>query len=200
MSDKKENTPQGDSEGNARNDHNKNRNKNRNRNRNRNKQKGPAKDVKASPLSDKETAYLEEQSRLFDENVGPGELQTRSSKVLEKPTIGITCGDLNGIGFELIIKTLENKEVLDLCTPVIFSSSKVASYHKNALNKRDFNFFICNSIEDVREKKLNLINTWEDNIELNLGRPTDVSGAYALKSIDAAISAAKAGKIDAILT
>lgn len=232
MSDKKENTPQGDSEGNSRNDQNKNRNrnrnrkpkeniatsdgekasakpeeeannnrnKNRNRNRNRNKQKGPVKDVKASPLSDKESTFLQEQSEMFSENVKPGEIQARTAVVLEKPTIGITCGDLNGIGFELIIKTLENKEILDLCTPVIFSSSKVASYHKNALDKREFNFFICNSIEDVREKKLNLINTWEDNVELNLGTPTDVSGAYALKSIDAAISAAKAGKIDAILT
>lgn len=202
MSDKKENTPQGNSQGNARNEQNKNRNRNRNknRNRNRNKQKGPVKDIKASPLSEKESAFLEEQSQLFDEHIKSGELQTRSAVVLEKPTIGITCGDLNGIGFELIIKTLENKEILDLCTPVIFSSSKVASYHKNALDKRDFNFFICNSIEDIREKKLNLINTWEDNVELNLGTPTDVSGAYALKSIDAAISAAKAGKIDAILT
>ena len=202
MSDKNENIPQGDSKGNARDDDNKNRNRNRNknRNRNRNKQKGTAKNVKASPLGDKEKAYLEEQSQLFEENVRPGELQTHSAEVLEKPTIGITCGDLNGIGFELIIKTLENKQVLDLCTPVIFSSSKVASYHKNALDKSDFNFFICNSIEDVREKKLNLINTWEDNVELNLGKPTDVSGAFALKSIDAAISAAKAGKIDAILT
>ena len=156
--------------------------------------------MKASPLSDKESTFLQEQSEMFSENVKPGEIQARTAVVLEKPTIGITCGYLNGICFELIIKTLENKEILDLCTPVIFSSSKVASYHKNALDKREFNFFICNSIEDVREKKLNLINTWEDNVEMNLGTPTDVSGAYALKSIDAAISAAKAGKIDAILT
>ena len=177
-----------------------NRKKHNNKNRNRNRQKGPIKDVKASPLSDEQSKILEEQSLLFNENIKPGEIQANTADVLKKPVIGITCGDLNGIGFELIIKTLENKEVLDLCTPVVFSSSKVASYHKNALDKRDFNFFICNSIDDIREKKLNLLNSWEDNVELNLGIPTDVSGAYALKSIDAAISAAKANKIDAILT
>ena len=97
-----------------------NRKKHNNKNRNRNRQKGPIKDVKASPLSDEQSKILEEQSLLFNENIKPGEIQANTADVLKKPVIGITCGDLNGIGFELIIKTLENKEVLDLCTPVVF--------------------------------------------------------------------------------
>ena len=98
------------------------------------------------------------------------------------------------------MKTLENKEILDLCTPVVFASSKVASYHRNALEMKDFNFYLCDSLEDIKDKKANLVTTWDDNVELSLGTPTDVSGSYALKSIDAAIEAAKAGTIDAIVT
>ena len=178
----------------------KGRNKNRNRNRNRNKQKAPAKDVKAAPVSEEEANLLKEQADLFTDEINRSEAQDAQLPVFEKPTVGITCGDLNGIGFEVIIKTLENKELLDLCTPVVFASSKVASYHKNALNNKEFNFFICDDIDSIKDKKANLVNVWDDNVELNLGSPTDVSGAYALKSIDAAIEAAKAGKVDAIVT
>ncbi|HCP41801.1 MAG TPA: 4-hydroxythreonine-4-phosphate dehydrogenase PdxA [Cryomorphaceae bacterium] len=174
--------------------------RNRNRNRNRNKQKTPAKNVKAAPVSEEETQLLKDQADLFNGSVERSPLHEVQLPVFEKPTIGITCGDLNGIGFELIMKTLENKEFLDLCTPVVFASSKVASYHKNALKIKDFNFYICDSIEDIKDKKANLVTTWDDNVEMNLGTPTDVSGSYALKSIDAAIEAAKAGNIDAIVT
>ena len=137
---------------------------------------------------------------MFNTPVERSASQDVQLPVFEKPTIGITCGDLNGIGLEVIMKTLENKEILDLCTPVVFASSKVASYHRNALEMKDFNFYLCNSLEDIKDKKANLVTTWDDNVELNLGTPTDVSGSYALKSIDAAIEAAKAGKIDAIVT
>ena len=71
--------------------------------------------------------------------------------VLKKPVIGITCGDLNGVGMEVIIKTLEDKAILDLCTPVVFASSKLASYHRNAINRRDFNFHICDSVDDIHK-------------------------------------------------
>ena len=170
MSDKKENTPQSDSDSNPKNDRIKtgietvteiaianqkktllrlmgkksqlnrrrsNNNRNKNRNRNRNKQRGTVKDVKASPLSDKESTYLKEQSQMFSENVKSGEIQSRTALVLEKPTIGITCGDLNGIGFELIIKTLENKEILDLCTPVIFLQARLLPTTKMPWIKRN---------------------------------------------------------------
>ncbi len=120
--------------------------------------------------------------------------------MLTKPTVGITCGDLNGIGMEIIIKALEDERVAELCTPVVFASSKLASYHRNAIDKLDFHFNVVHSIDQIKEGKNNLVSVWEDNVELELGVPTDVSGEYALKSIDAAIEAAKAGQIHAIVT
>lgn len=174
-------------------------NSGRNRNRNR-KPKGPVKDVKAKEVSPELQEEMDRRAELNDVDFSQKPAMVIEETQLKKPVVGITVGDLNGIGMEVIIKTLENEAILDLCTPVVFGSSKLASYHRNAINKREFNFKICDSFEEVREGKNNLINVWEDNVELNMGVPTDVSGAYALKSIDAAIAAAKEGKVDAIVT
>ena len=191
----------GNKEGGNREGGNRNKNRGRGRNRNRNQNKGPVKEVKAAPVSEATQAELATQADLYDVDFNQKQPEvTHHEPVLEKPVVGITCGDLNGIGMEIIIKTLEDLAILDFCTPVVFASSKLASYHRNALNKRDFNFFICDSVEDIRQGKNNLINVWDDNVELSLGTPTDVSGSYALKSIDAAIEAAKAGHIQAIVT
>jgi 4-hydroxythreonine-4-phosphate dehydrogenase len=186
----KDNARQGESEG---------RGRGRNRNKNR-KPKGPVKEVKAGEVSEDLKQEMDKRSELSNVDFSSKELAYDEPTELVKPTIGITVGDLNGIGLEVIIKTLENESILDLCTPVVFGSGKLASYHRNAIDKRDFNFRICDTLDDVREGKNNLLSVWEDNVELHLGTPTDVSGAYALKSIDAAIEAAKEGKIDAIVT
>lgn len=175
------------------------RGRGRNRNRNR-KPKGPVKDVAAGEVSEELKQDLAQRAELSNVDFASKEFAYDEPTELVKPTIGITVGDLNGIGLEVIIKTLENEGILELCTPVVFGSGKLASYHRNAINKREFNFRLCDTLEDVREGKNNLLSVWEDNVELHLGTPTDVSGAYALKSIDAAIEAAKAGKIDAIVT
>lgn len=174
-----------------------NRNKNRNR---RDKRREPAKDVAAAPVSEEIQQQIDAQNELYDTNFEDTEVLAYDGPVLENPVIGITCGDLNGIGMELIIKTLEDERITELCTPVVFASGKLASYHRNALEKRDFSFHLCDSIDDIKEGKNNLVEVWNDNVELNLGTPTDVSGLYALKSIDAAVEAAKAGKIHAVLT
>ena len=178
------------------------RRNNRNRNRNKGKSAAPARNVKATPVSESAQSELAAQAELYANDFEMS--RSRHSEVLpdvlKKPVIGITCGDLNGVGMEVIIKTLEDKAILDLCTPVVFASSKLASYHRNAINRRDFNFHICDSVDDIHRGKNNLINVWEDNVELSLGTPTDVSGSYALKSIDAAIAAAQLGSVDAIVT
>lgn len=169
------------------------RRNNRNRNRNKGKSAAPARNVKATPVSESAQSELAAQAELYANDFEMS--RSRHSEVLpdvlKKPVIGITCGDLNGVGMEVIIKTLEDKAILDLCTPVVFASSKLASYHRNAINRRDFNFHVCDSVDDIHRGKNNLINVWEDNVELSLGTPTDVSGSYALKSIDAAIAAAQ---------
>jgi 4-hydroxythreonine-4-phosphate dehydrogenase len=118
----------------------------------------------------------------------------------QKPVIGISCGDLNGIGMEIIIKTFDNPDVLELCTPVVFASSKVASYHRNAIDKKDFNFNIVNDLEQLHSSRANLLNCWKDEVPINLGSESKISGEYALKSLDHACTALEEGKIDALVT
>ena len=166
----------------------------------RGRNKKPAKFVKAQPASEELKKSIDVQADLYDMSFDVPEVEWEGGDVLTKPVVGITCGDLNGIGMEVIIKALEDERVAELCTPVVFASSKLASYHRNAIDKRDFNFNVVDSFDQIKEGKNNLISVWEDNVELELGVPTDVSGAYAIKSIDAAIEAAKAGRIHAIVT
>ncbi len=166
----------------------------------RGRNKKPAKFVKAQPASEELKERIDVQADLYDMSFDVPEVEWEGGDVLTKPVVGITCGDLNGIGMEVIIKALEDERVAELCTPVVFASSKLASYHRNAIDKRDFNFNVVDSFDQIKEGKNNLISVWEDNVELELGVPTDVSGAYAIKSIDAAIEAAKAGRIHAIVT
>ena len=166
----------------------------------RGRNKKPTKFVKAQPASEELKENLDAQANLYDMSFDVPEVEWEGGDVLTKPVVGITCGDLNGIGMEVIIKALEDERVAELCTPVVFASSKLASYHRNAIDKRDFNFNVVDSLDQIKEGKNNLISVWEDNVELELGVPTDVSGAYAIKSIDAAIEAAKAGRIHAIVT
>ena len=166
----------------------------------RGRNKKPAKFVKAQPASEEVKERLDAQANLYDMNFDVPEVEWEGGDVLTKPVVGITCGDLNGIGMEIIIKALEDERVAELCTPLVFASSKLASYHRKVIDKRDFNFNAVDSIDQIKEGKNNLISVWEENVELELGVPTDVSGAYAIKSIDAAIEAAKAGHIHAIVT
>ncbi len=119
---------------------------------------------------------------------------------IRKPVIGITCGDLNGIGMEVIMKTFDNPEILDICTPVVFASSKVASYHRKAVNMEQFNFHIIKDFGQMTENRPNLMNSWEDEVNIELGKESDTVGAYALKSIEHACKAYLDKKIDAIVT
>lgn len=117
-----------------------------------------------------------------------------------KPVIGISCGDLNGIGMEVIMKTLSHPDIFDVCTPIVFASSKVASYHRKALEMEDFNFHILKDISDKTEGKPNLVNSWNEEVILELGKLSAVVGSYALKSLDHACSALESGQIDALVT
>ncbi len=117
-----------------------------------------------------------------------------------KPVIGITCGDLNGIGMEVIMKTFDNPEILDICTPVVFASSKVASYHRKAVNMENFNFHIIKDFGQISENRPNLMNSWDDEVNIELGKESSTVGNYALKSIEHACQAYLDKKIDAIVT
>ncbi len=117
-----------------------------------------------------------------------------------KPIIGISIGDVNGIGMELIIKSFSDPALLDLCTPVVFGSTKAASYHRNAINMRDFNFNICKDFSQVHPDRANLINIYEEEVKIEFGAISKEAGNLALASLDAACSAIEDKKIDALVT
>jgi 4-hydroxythreonine-4-phosphate dehydrogenase len=119
---------------------------------------------------------------------------------ISKPIIGITCGDLNGVGFEVIMKTLIDAQIFDFCTPVVFATSKVASYHRKALAMEEMNFHIINSPEQIHPKKSNLINCWKEDVNIEYGAITDEVGSFALRSIDEGLKAWQAGQIHALVT
>lgn len=118
----------------------------------------------------------------------------------DKPVLGITTGDINGIGLEVILKALSHRKILDICLPVIYGSSKVVSYHKNIVQLDDFNFVGQRSAERLAHEKVNVVNIWNDNVNISLGKPSDLGGRFAQQSLEAAVKDLKAGLIDAIVT
>ncbi|MBI9069450.1 MAG: 4-hydroxythreonine-4-phosphate dehydrogenase PdxA [Salinivirgaceae bacterium] len=117
-----------------------------------------------------------------------------------KVKVGITHGDINGISYEVIIKTFQDNRIFDFCTPIIYGSPKVAAYHRKALNITNFTFNSIQSISDLHPKKANLINCLDDNIRVELGKPTQMAGESALISLEKAVDDLQAGKIDVLVT
>lgn len=118
----------------------------------------------------------------------------------DKPIIGISIGDINGIGLEVILKALSHRRVLNICVPVIYGSSKVVSYHKNVVGLDELNFFGQKNAERLKFDKVNVVNCWEENVNISLGKASDVGGQYAMKSLEAAVNDLKLGLIDALVT
>lgn len=114
--------------------------------------------------------------------------------------IGITQGDINGISYEIIMKTFSDQRIYDVCTPVIYGSPKVAAYHRKALNITSFNFNSVSNISEIHPKKANLINVLGDNVRVELGKATPIAGEAALISLEYAVKDLKEGKIDALVT
>jgi 4-hydroxythreonine-4-phosphate dehydrogenase len=118
----------------------------------------------------------------------------------ERIKIGITQGDINGIGYEVIIKTLSNPDILELCTPIIYGSSKVASYHRKTLDLPDFNLNLVRNAEQAVHKRANIINVFEKEVRIELGISTEIAGQLALLSLNAAVEDLKNNRIDAVVT
>jgi 4-hydroxythreonine-4-phosphate dehydrogenase len=117
----------------------------------------------------------------------------------QKIKVGISVGDINGIGIEVILKTFEDKRMMDFCTPILFASSKVISFHKNNI-KSEVQLQGIQSLENVIDGKVNLLSITKDEVKVELGTPTKESGAFALKSLEAATLALKEGKVDLLVT
>lgn len=117
----------------------------------------------------------------------------------DKIRLGISIGDLNGIGIEVVLKTFDDVRMLDFCTPVIFGSAKTISYHKNALNLQTPIVGISN-INSIIHNKINLLNVWQESVDINLGQVSSVAGKYAYLSLKAATEALKSNNIDVLVT
>jgi 4-hydroxythreonine-4-phosphate dehydrogenase len=118
----------------------------------------------------------------------------------QKVRVGISIGDINGIGPEVIIRTLNHPRILELCTPVIYGSAKVIAYHKNVANLNSFNFSSQQSAERLNYHKVNVINCWEDTVNINLGQATEEGGRCAHIALDRSVRDLKEGHVDVLVT
>jgi 4-hydroxythreonine-4-phosphate dehydrogenase len=124
-----------------------------------------------------------------------------SSGQSRKPLrIGITHGDANGIGYEIILKTLADSRLFELVTPVVYGSSKVASYYKKVLDTADINFNIIKSADQVQDGKANLVNLFQHEIKIDIGQSTSIAGEAAFQALEAATNDMKRGLLDALVT
>lgn len=117
----------------------------------------------------------------------------------EELFIGVTLGDINGIGPEIIIKAFDDQRVSKMVTPVIFGNTKVLSYYKKAINAQDFNYFNPRA-EGFAKGKVNVVNCWEDHVDITPGQATEEGGKRALQSLEAACEALAQGKIHGVVT
>ncbi len=117
----------------------------------------------------------------------------------DKIVVGISIGDINGVGIEVILKTFEDKRMLDFCTPLLFGSSKVIAAHKKILNI-ETNIHEINSIQQIKDGEVNLLTIWKEDVMLELGSATKIGGQYAFKSLNEATKSLKKGEIDLLIT
>lgn len=113
--------------------------------------------------------------------------------------VGITQGDINGIGYEIIFKTFENTEMFEICTPIVYGSPKVAAYHRKAL-EMEIQYNAIESADEAQNGKLNIINCNDDEVHIELGTNTAEAGIAAFEALDRAVKDYQEGKIDVIVT
>jgi 4-hydroxythreonine-4-phosphate dehydrogenase len=114
--------------------------------------------------------------------------------------IGITHGDMNGIGYEIILKTLQDQRLMELYTIVVYGSSKVASYHRKVLNINDFNLNLIKKADQAHARRPNIVNIHDEEIKIDLGKSTAVAGELALLSLEAACEDLQKNIIDVVVT
>jgi 4-hydroxythreonine-4-phosphate dehydrogenase len=118
---------------------------------------------------------------------------------MSKLKIGITHGDINGIGYEVILKTLDDNRITELCTPIVYGSPKVAAYHRK-LTGTNTNLNLIGKAEDANETRVNIINCCGDEVKVDLGKSTPQAGEASFIALERATQDLKEGKIDALLT
>ena len=119
---------------------------------------------------------------------------------IDKPRIGITLGDLNGIGPEVIIKVLSDHRLMSLMTPVVYGSTKVLSFYRKLMNLEEFNYSQVKTKGQFFSKTINVVNCWEEVIDINPGQPSKQTAHAALLSLKKAVEEVKEGLIDGFVT
>lgn len=122
------------------------------------------------------------------------------SNQLQRPVIGISIGDLNGIGAEIIIKTFSDHRLLELCTPLIFASNKLINFYRKSTPELNFNYQSTKDYSRITPKQINIYNCWEEEIAIEPGKLTEIGGSYAVKSLVAAGEALRDKKIQGLVT
>lgn len=114
--------------------------------------------------------------------------------------IGITCGDVNGVGLEVIMKVFMDSRMHQICTPLIYAGNKLVSLQRKQLNLNEFQYQTVKTAEEAILRKTNVVNCWEEEVAVEFGKPSETAGRYAFLSLEAAVTDLKSGKIDAIVT
>jgi 4-hydroxythreonine-4-phosphate dehydrogenase len=117
-----------------------------------------------------------------------------------KIKVGITHGDINGIGYEVIIKALADSRIFEMCTPIVYGSSKVAAYYRKAMDNEIFTFNNINTAKESNSKRANIINCVNEEIRVELGKSTKSAGEASLAALQAAVRDLKSGDIDVVVT
>jgi len=117
-----------------------------------------------------------------------------------KPTIGITIGDFNGVGVEVIMKVFADNRILKVCKPIIYGSGKIFSKYKKILQIDNFTYHPIQAPEQSQDKKINLINCWEDNLEVEPGTVSPEAGRAAYLALARSTEDLRSRTIDAVVT
>ena len=118
----------------------------------------------------------------------------------KKIRIGITQGDTNGVGYEVIMKCFTSNDILELCAPIIYGSSKILNYHRKALGVQTTQINVTRNAGSIKEHQLNLVDLDVDDVKVELGQPSKAAGKAAFDALEAAVSDLKRGVIDVLVT
>ena len=118
----------------------------------------------------------------------------------QKPVIGFTCGDLNGIGIELIIKLLADGRIIDLCVPIVFASNKSINFYRKTLPEINFSYSAIKDFSRINPKQVNIFNCWEEEVVINPGILNETGGKYARIALHQATKALKDKNINGLVT
>src|SRR6187431_715627 len=115
-----------------------------------------------------------------------------------KVIVGISQGDINGVGLEVILKTLIEPGINEICTPVLFSSQKTVSYYRKVLGLEEFNFSPIKDFTQLNTKKVNVFVCYDEEVNIEMGKSTEVGGKYAYLSLEKAAQALVDKNIDTL--